>query len=190
MALERAGSVVAGRASVVVVVLALLALTLAACETGLRSSSGAPIPTSLPTRVAGDPGPEASPKPQEQWFSPPYGAGPAFGNRMRLMDARLSSDHRTITATFTGASGYQPTNPCSADYAPWVGLKDGILQVVVVETVPFGRPPAGTGTPILVCTLVGYGYLFHLGLSAPYDGAEVDDQAGTKLWVGPPASSP
>jgi hypothetical protein len=178
------GQVLSG-VSIGVILALILGLALAACSVRDGGTPGAPAASGASASASVPFGPDASAKPQEQWFAPPYETNPPAGRQQRLTDARLSADHRTITVTFVGSLGYLASNSCTADYAPWVGMRDGILLVDVVETVPFGRALPGN-TPI-PCTVEGYGYAFHVGLSEPFDGTTVEDGAGTTLWVAPPA---
>jgi hypothetical protein len=126
----------------------------------------------------------ATPEPLEQAFGPSYPPQPAAGRQTRIDRASLSDDKKTLTIVFVGGKGYVPSDPCSADYEPWLAVDGDRIDVTVVEVARQGQ---ATLAPNTGCTLEGYGHTYHLALATPFTGTTVKDRSGGTLFVGTPA---
>jgi hypothetical protein len=126
----------------------------------------------------------ATPEPLEQTFGPSYPPQPPNGRQVRIDRAALSDDKSTLTVEFIGGSGYAPSDPCSADYEPWLAVEGDVLKVSVVEIARQGQ---ATLAPDFACRLLGYGHTYHLALAAPFTGTTVKDATGGTLFVATPA---
>jgi hypothetical protein len=102
--------------------------------------------------------------PQSAWLPSGLAAGD-FGASF-VNGARMASDHRTLTAGFTGAPA--GTGPCTASYA--LSLTESPTAVVVTVTESSHNPSAQT-----VCTLVGYIRTATAVLTAPLGARVVVD---------------
>jgi hypothetical protein len=122
-------------------------------------------------------------EPLHQVFGPAYPAAPPPGDRVRIDDASLSADSRTLTADFIGGPGYSPTDFCSTDYEPWVGIDGDVLLVGITK---LAHPEQATAGPNMACAAVGYPYSFDLRLPGQFLGSTVRDLGGSTLWVREP----
>ena len=153
----------AGAGLAIVTGLALAAGTVAACTGGPRAQ-------------AGEPG--ASDSGLERIFGPEYPARPPEGRTVRIDRATLSADRQVLTVEFVGGKAFDPADPCSEAYEPWVGPDGPELAVAIVE-LPQGLSPFGRS-----CTAVGYVHTYGLRLLDPFGGTTVNDAGGGALLVG------
>jgi len=133
------------------------------------------------------PGPKGEREPQEQQFGPAYPAAVPIGRRLVRIDAAtLSADQKVLTVSFAGSKGFLASDPCSADYEPWLAPDGDELDVAIVEVDRPGQVQLGPNT---ACTLVGYGHTYHLLLGEPFTGTTVNDRGGGTLFVAAPAGT-
>jgi hypothetical protein len=144
---------------------------------GLAAVAGAVAGcTGGPGAQGGEPG--ASDSGLERVFGPVYPARPAEGRTVRIDRATLSADRLLLTVEFVGGKSFDPTNPCSEAYEPWVGSGEPELAVAIVE-LPHGLSVFGRS-----CTSEGYLHTYGLRLRDPFPGTTVDDAGGGTLLVG------
>ena len=146
-------------------------LALACCVSVVACGQGAPGPGT----------PEATREPSEQSFGPTYPAQPPDGRRVRIDTASLSQDKLKVTITFVGGPPYLPSDPCSADYEPWVATRGDTLDVVVAEILREHTVTSQT------CPAIGIEHVYHLALAAPFVGTTVKGLGGGTFYVVPPA---
>ena len=144
--------------------LAVVAGTVGACTGG-------------PGAQGGEPG--ASDSGLERIFGPAYPARPAEGRTVRIDRATLSADGQLLTVEFVGGKAFDPANPCSEAYEPWVGPGEPDLAVAIVE-LPHGLSVFGRS-----CSAEGYVHRYGLRLGDPFTGTTVNDAGGGALLVGP-----
>jgi len=125
----------------------------------------------------------ATAEPLEQSFGPSFPAQPPEGRAVRIDTAALRADKLSLTITFVGGPGYQPSDLCSDDYEPWLAARGETLDVTVIQVA---REHLGSFAPNQGCRMVGYGHTYHLALSARFTGTTVNDLAGGTLFVASP----
>jgi hypothetical protein len=143
--------------------LAVVAGTVAGCTAGPRAQGGEP---------------GASGSGVERIFGPEYPARPAEGRTVRIDRATLSADRQVLTVEFVGGKAFDPANPCSEAYEPWVGPAEPELAVAIVELPP-GLSLLGRS-----CSAEGYLHTYRLRLLDPFRGTTVSDAGGGALLVG------
>jgi hypothetical protein len=121
---------------------------------------------------------------RERAYGPTYPAQPPAGEAVRIDRASLSADRRTLTVSFVGGWAYTaPSDFCATDYEPWLAVRGGAIEVVIV---PFRHPEQATAPPDTGCFLMGYEWTFHLALAEPFTGTIVKDVGrGGTFAVGP-----
>jgi hypothetical protein len=83
--------------------------------------------------------------------------------------ASISTDRTTLTVSFSGGPAFDPVDPCSFHYVPWVATQGDALILDIEE-----QPSGVAASPGFACPLDAFEHTYRVILPAPFLGTSVD----------------
>jgi hypothetical protein len=107
--------------------------------------------------------------------------------RVQIDDLELSEDERTVRLRFTGGPPFDRDDPCSTDYVAVGEVRDGVLEIAVIETVSSGELlPQQPNDDGVLCDAMGHPRTLEIELAEPFLGSTVRDLSGNVRFLSAP----